>query len=238
MLRKNEIMVVLFVGAMCFSAWGTETRTVSTRDPKTGEIHTMQVPIAPKEADPFENTSVLVEAFVVRVSNAAIAEAGVNPISQSPEGISILKILWCLEDQEKAQVISGAKLMARHKRGSESSNRATSYIKSEKVKTVQTKQGPVETKDVRFDTYDSGVEFNIRPWVMAENIIGFEYSYLGSGVNEGEDTTMPPDRFSYEWSGYLAIQSGKPVIAGAVQGQDNTTFLILTATVQENAEKK
>lgn len=222
MLRKRKMVVILLVGILCLG-------TAFCDDPKQEQ---QQAP------DPFENTSVLVEAFVVRVSNEALAKGDVSPIGQSPEGISILKILWCLKDAEKAQVVSGAKAMARHNWESESKNEGTFYVKSEKINMMQTQQGPVETKNVSFSPYVSGVTLKVRPRVQTENVVCFDYSYSESGVNKNEDTTVPPDQFSYDWTGCLAVQSGKPVIAGAIQNEDNTIFLILTATIQNPSDSE
>jgi hypothetical protein len=84
MLQKKEMVVILLAGMCCLGTAFCEEQ-------------------AQKAPDPYENTSVLVEAFVVRVSNAALAEAGVNPIGQSPEGISILKIPLVSERPGKSQ---------------------------------------------------------------------------------------------------------------------------------------
>jgi hypothetical protein len=184
------------------------------------------------QADPYENISVLVEAFLVRVSTEALAEVGVNPIGQSPEGISVLKILSCLDDVEEGEVISGSKLMTRHGSRSGMSNRDTFYIKREKINIRQTPEGPLETKDVRFESYESGVRFEVNPRVQ-EDGIWLNYEYSDSGVDENEDEMSPPDMFGYDWEGNLSVRSGQPIIAGAAQNEDSVTFLILTATIQD-----
>lgn len=219
MLRKKEMATILLLG-MCFLG----TAFCENQDQQT--------------PDPYEDTSVLVEAFVVRISNEAIAEADVNPIGQAPEGVSILKILWCLKDEEKAQVISGAKVMACHKGQSKSKNKETFYIKRESPDVTVAPPNVPTPKNVQIDAYDSNKQFETYVRIKEENLVGLEYSYSEFGVSESEDTVMPPDQFSYDWSGRLVVQSGKPVIAGAIQNEDNTTFLILTATVQRDTEKK
>jgi hypothetical protein len=207
------VMVLVLAGTILAE---TEMRTVTTRNPKTDELITHQVPVVPKEANPYENTSVLIEAFVVRVSTAALAELGVNPIGQAPEGISILKILACLDDAEKGEVVSGAKVTARHNNEARTKNNETFYIKRESVSTAMGKQGPVESK-------------RIQP----KGDIRLEASYSDSGIIENEDQSIPPTKIGYDWGGVLTMSSGQPVIAGAAQNEDNVTFLILTATIQE-----
>jgi len=233
MLRKKEILIVLFIGAMCFSALGAETRTITTRNPKTGETISKQVPVAPKEADPFEDTSVLVEAFVVRVSTEALAEVGVNPIGQAPEGISILKILACLNDPDEAEVISGAKVTAVQNKQARIENRKTLYVKKETGRQTVTKQGPVAGSEISINSYDSGRTFSIVPHVQTDGPIRVEATFSYSGIVINEDKSMPPGHISFDWSGVITAHSGKPVIASAVQDEENITFLILTATIQD-----
>jgi len=231
--RRKIAVLLLFVVLLVTSLRAEEqtTRTVRIRNPETGQIVTKQVPVAPKEVDPHENTSVLVEAFMVRVSTEALVETGVNPIGQAPEGISILKILACLDDPDTAEVISGSKLSVRHSSQAEMSNNETFYLKREIVNMRQTPDGPLEMKDVRYDAYESGIQFEARPTILQDGV-RLSYEYSASGFEENEDTQAPPTRYGMDLSGTVTMPSGKPVIAGGLQAEDSVTFLILTATIQ------
>ena len=239
MLQKKGMFLVLLLTLFCSSiTWAeAEMRTVTTRDPKTGKAITKQVPVAPKEANPYENTSVLVEAFVVRVSTAAVAELGVNPIGQAPEGISILKILACLTDPEKGRVISGVKVTALHNNRSKIQNGETLYVKRETGRQTVTKQGPVAGSEISIDPYDTGRIFSIIPHIRTDGKIRVESTFSYSGIIKNEDPMIPPAKIGYDWTGAVTADSGKPVIASAVQDEENVTFLILTATIQDTEEK-
>lgn len=228
MLRKKDIFVVLLLIVVCSAMVWAETaeprtRTVTTRDPKTGRTVSKQVPVV--SANPYENASVLVEAFVVRVSMEALAEAGVNPIGQSPESISILKILSCLDDADKGKVFSGAILTARNGKEARVKDEKHIYVKSERGNSVS------------YEAFESGKNFGITTRFNSNNAITVEYSYSQSSFEESEDKETPPTTFSNNWVGVLTMSAGKPVIAGAVHDDDTATFLILTATIQD-AEKK
>lgn len=186
---------------------------------------------AEKEPDPYENTSVLVEAFVVEVSTEALAEVGVNPIGQAPEGISILKILACLNNSEDAAVISGSKVTAKHRNEAQVRNEERFYIKHESVSMSMGKQGPVESKSVRFDDYSSGKSFSVIPRIQSDEKIRLEASYSDTGIIENDDEAIPPTILEYDWNGMLVLQSGIPIISGAMQNDDAVIFLIMTATV-------
>ena len=60
MLQKKEAIIVLLVGFFCVGTAFCNNQ-------------------AEKQPEPYENTSVLVEAFVVRVSTEALTEMEVNP---------------------------------------------------------------------------------------------------------------------------------------------------------------
>jgi hypothetical protein len=237
MLRKKEVLVVLLLAIFCLStAWAEEaakTRTITTRNPKTGELITHQVPVVPKEADPYEDTSVLVEAFMVRVSTDALAELGVNPIGQSPEGISILKIIACLDDPEKGEVVTGAKVTATHNDRSQVKNENSFYVKRETGRQTVTEQGPVAGSDITFESYEVGGKFSVIPHIQTDDTVRVEATFSYLGIVENEDKTMPPGHISLDWTGVVTARSGKPLIAAAAQNDGTITFLILTATIQE-----
>jgi len=230
MLRKKVMVVILLVGFLGLSiTWGADDRVQRVRDRSQVQAISQEQ----QAPNPYEDTSILAEAFVVRISNEALAEAGINPIGQTPEGISILKVLWCLKDKERAEVISGAKVMVRNDDRSKSKNEKTFYIKRESP-IATSKEATVTKQSITFDPYESHKQFEIYAWVEEDNVVGLEYSYSEFGVSENEDAVMPLNQFSYDWSGRLISLSGKPMIAGAVQDEDETIFLILTATVQDS----
>ena len=214
MLREKEVIVVLLVGVLCLGTTFCQERVE-------------------EQADPYENISVLVEAFVVRVSTEALAEVGINPIGQLPEGISILKILSCLNDPEKAEVLSGAKVQSSHSREARSEQGKRVYIKNESSNVVKDKDGPREVKSVRYNDYRVGKTLSMQPFMISDDKVRIEFNYEESNFELADDESAPATIFDYEWSGRLVARSGIPAIAGAVQDEESITFLILTATVQD-----
>jgi hypothetical protein len=185
-----------------------------------------------QQDDPYANTSVLVEAFVVEVQNAALAEAGVNPIGQAPERITPLKILWCLKDEDKARVVSGAKVAARHSGIAESKTANTIYVGREVESTHQKDGQPMTVSNVRYDSYKDGINFEVRPSVINDRHVYCFYEYGEVVFQKTTSRQGPPNQTTYNWKGNLTAPSGQPVIAAAVQGESTTTFLVLTATIQ------
>ena len=215
MLQKKEVIVVLLVGFFCVGTAFCNNQ-------------------AEKQPDPYENTSVLVEAFVVKVSTEALTEMEVNPIGQGPGGVSIIKILACLDTPEKAEVLSGAKVQSSHSREAKSQHQERVYVKIESSKVVKEKDGPREVKSVRYDDYDAGITLSIRPFVISDGKVRIEFNYEESNFELADDDSAPPTIFDYELGGRIVSQSGIPAIAGAVQDDESITLLILTATIQDS----
>ena len=215
MLQKKEVIMVLLVGFFCL-----DTAFCNNQ--------------AEKQPEPYQNTSVLVETFVVRVSTEALTEMEVNPIGQGPEGVSIIKILACLDNPEKAEVLSGAKAQSLHGREASSQQQKRVYVKKESSKVVKEKDGPREVKSVRYDDYDARITLSTRPFVISDDTVRIEFNYEESNFELADDESVPPTIFSYEWSGEIVARSGIPAIAGAAQTDDSITFLILTVTIQDS----
>jgi hypothetical protein len=212
MAKKRELLVIV-LAVMCFCG-------VALCGGK-----------ADGKEDPFKDTSVLVEAFVVRVSTEGLVKAGVNPIGNAPEGISILNILWCLRNPALAQVRSGVKAMASHNNESTTSKSETVYVKST--------HGSKAVSNVRYNPYNTGSVFKVQPRVNSMGNVRVYAEYSNTDFVENEDSAGPSATISFAWKGVITAKSGVPVIASAVQSdEESITFLILTATIQDQQESK
>ena len=101
----------------------------------------------------------------------------VNPIGKAPEGVSIIKILACLDDTEKAEVLSGAKAQSSHGREASSQQGKRVYVKNESSNVVKGKDGPREVKSVRYNDYDARITLSTRPFVISDDTVRIEFNY-------------------------------------------------------------
>mgnify|MGYP005847274715 CR=1 FL=1 len=206
MLTKKKILVVLII-AMLTSA-----------SPLCAAADT-------KSPDPHKDTSVLVEAFVVKVTTAALTESRVNPIAKAPDGISITNILWCLRDPEKGKVISGAKVTSQHHNEAKTEQKKSIYIKD------------IPSRG-RYRSYSESKSFTVRPRITTDEKISVSYIYSETiflpenNPEYNKEGSRPLDMAEYEWQGSLTAKSGIPQIVGANQDNDSIVFLIITATIQ------
>jgi len=86
-------------------------------------------PQPPQEKPPTD--SVLVETYLVEVSNSALAASGtaVLPGDGKKESVSITKLLWCMKDPNGGRVISTARVLCRANEEVKSRTDETTYIK-------------------------------------------------------------------------------------------------------------
>lgn len=199
MMAARKMVIVLLIGMVCVSAGFGE--------------------VAGKQADPFVNTSVLVEAFIVRVSTEALAEMGVSPIGQAPDGVK--KIIEAMAEPDGAEMVAATKVLVcnKHESRVQNSNRVTITRKSDSA--------------VNHEQYQSGLSLNVTPYITAEKTVKLSYSFHASLLEEPEDEAGFPTTYDYEWQSVMTAQSGKPLVAAAAPSEGSVTFLILCATIQD-----
>ena len=194
---------------------------------QAGEQHAEQV------KDKYEDSRVLVEAFVVEVKLEALYASGVNQIGQEPNSVSIERIQQCLKDQDGGKVTTGAKAAARQ--GREASMEVTETIYVEREKPVRKRPGgEVEIQKV-FDSYKASKQLNVEVSVGADGRIRTEFVFQQYTLGKTpDDKARTPDKITRNWSGQVTLEADKPSIVGAEQDEQKAIFLILCAHIDNN----
>ena len=189
--------------------------------------------------DPFADSYVFVEAFVVQVSTEGLKSVGVDPIGQSPDGISISKLTKCLEKDKTAKVITGFKVSAKNNSEAASKEDSTIFIKEVIKSAVPSRDGkPGEIQNVQYRDYRTGKGFNARCKILSGENISVEYRYDIMGIDTSrnkaeEESGAPADTYTYNWEGDILLRPGRPAIAAAVQNETSVVFFVLTATIHQ-----
>jgi hypothetical protein len=182
--------------------------------------------------DPYQDSRILIEAFVVEVNLDALYKAGVSPIASKPNAISIDNILHCLKDPDSANVASGAKVAVRHKQHNSIQQRTTKMVKRTTTNMAkQTGRKPVPTRSHRFDDYSAGLAFNVNARVQSEQTVAVEFEFSQTDFVFSEPNT-PPDTINRDFSGRVSLELGKPSIVGSTQNAEQAAILILTADIK------
>jgi len=178
---------------------------------------------AKDKSDSFKNTSVLVEADLIGVTIEGLKKSGVKSLSMDHISVSMLNILWCLSQPDTSTVISQMKVTSR--------NNAISEVQSSKAIFDSV------TKEYR----NAVKRFSAKTILEIRDNISVDVRYLFEKLLDSKNVS------DFRWEGQMNVKSGVPQIAAAMQGFDFigdgdpekiVTFLVITATIQDQPEQK
>jgi hypothetical protein len=176
--------------------------------------------------------SVLVEAYLVEVSNAALAAAGTALLpDDSKKSVSITKLLWCMKDPNAGKVESMGRAIARSNEMAKNSITKTIYV-SQSTTQVPTTGNPIHS--VTYQAYDSRNEIEVRPYISKDGPMFLELKFRYNGVTEnktGEENQTPPGKLAYNFDSIITIKPNQPMIVGGMQSGDSSLFLIVRAEI-------
>ena len=173
-----------------------------------------------KEKDQFENARISVQASVVEVKLDALYKAGVSPVGQKPNAVSVDHILKCLKNKDDAKVTAGANVSVKQNERGE--------IKEEQKIYVERTNGGARS----FEGYIVGKEFVVKVSVISEGKIWVSYTFQQTSPIIPDANDVPPNSISREWKNSVTLEPGKPTIVSAAQDANMVVFLILCADIE------
>ncbi|MBC8469415.1 MAG: hypothetical protein H8D56_08075 [Planctomycetes bacterium] len=184
--------------------------------------------------DPYKNSTILVEAFVVEVRLSALYDLGVSPIGEKPNSVSIDNILRCLQDEDNARIISGAKVASQQRERGTTESEQMIYLEQQKpAKTSEESKKPAVVRSPR--PYKFNKSFRASANILAHNRIYVSFSFTGNSMDKvPAKDGMPPDAVNWQWSGTVCLERGKASIVGATQDEEKVVFLILCADIRDS----
>ncbi|MHC4532457.1 MAG: hypothetical protein ACYS6K_00745 [Planctomycetota bacterium] len=194
--------------------------------------------IEPKKAelieDPYKDSTILVEAFVVEVRLSALYDLGVSPIGEKPNSVSIDNILRCLQNEDNARIISGAKVATRQRERGNTETEQRIYLEQQTpAKTNGGSKKPLVVRPSR--SYQYGKSFLATANILATNRILVNFGFSENKMDKASvKDGMPPNTVDWQWSGTVCLERGKASIVGATQDEEKTVFLILCADVRDS----
>ena len=178
--------------------------------------------------NPYEDSGIPVEAFVVEVSLDTLYKSGVSPIGQKPDSVSIENILYCIKDKKNGKVTAGTSVAVKNKQKGRTENKEKNYIARERQVTIENGKS---SKTKIFENYTTGIDFSVIANIRSENKIEVSFSFSQSVIVLSKDDT-PPNIIEREWSNTVSLKAGQPGIVGSIQNEDNAVFLILVADIK------
>ena len=179
--------------------------------------------------NPYKDSRVLVEAFVVEVKLDALYKSGISPVGQRPNSVSMEKILQCLRDKDKAKVAAGAKVAVRNYEEGQMRSTRKVYIEQGVSKGKKSDDVAVVKKFVPYETCTSFVACaNVSP----DSSIRLEFMFNQETPEVVSENDRPPNFMTRNWRSIVSLEAGKPSIAGATQNDETAVFLIIVADIE------
>lgn len=212
----KSIVVAMILCAISFAAASAQDQSADKAQP-------------PQEKP--STDSVLVEAYLVEVSNAALASSGtaVLPGDGKKDAVSITKLLWCMKDPNGGKVADMARVICRT--GDEAKNAVAKTVYVKQVSTqVSTTGHPIES--VTYRSYDSKSEISATARIGEEGLIRLRLRFMCEEIDADKAAEgTPPGRLAYSFDSIIIVRPNQPMIVGGMQSGDSSLFLIVRAEI-------
>ena len=209
---SKRIAVITALAAYCIFSAGICT----AQTPRNGD----------KSAEQKE-VRIVVEAFVVEVKLAVLYESGADILSDSPNPVTMTKLLWCLSDENNAKVTGTAKVIAENGRSGSMSVSEKEFIPLKKTVT-QAEGVPYELTE--YCWVENSIHFETNARIEGDGKIKVEFALSqrtpGSVFLRKKGILKEATR---QWESNIQLDPGKPRIVSSSQNEDIAVFLILCA---------
>lgn len=219
-ISRNIVILICVMFCVLFLAGHLVGPTAEAQAKKSEQIQ-----------DPYKNTTILVEAFVVEVDLSALYDLGVSPIGQKPNSVSIENILKCLQDKESAQVSTGAKVVLLQKQSGSADSKETIYRGQQAPIRMSDRSNRTTPKAVR--SYNISSSFDALVNILPDSRIFVSFNFEQFAVEKvSSKSELLPTTIERGWSGTACLEAGKPSIAGATQDEQKAVFFILCGDIK------
>lgn len=227
-ISRNIVIIVCIISFVLIAA-GPLAEPVVKAQPKRAEPRKTEL-----IEDPYKDSTILVEAFVVEVRLSALYDLGVSPIGEKPNSVSIGNILRCLQNEDNARIISGAKVASRQRERGTTESEQRIYLEQQKpAKTNEGSKKPAIVRSPRPYQYSKSFLASVN--ILAPNRIFVNFGFSENTMDKASAKDgMPPNTVDWQWSGTICLERGKASIVGATQDEEKAVFLILCADIRDS----
>ena len=183
--------------------------------------------------DPYKNSTILVEAFVVEVRLSALYDLGVSPIGEKPNSASIDNILRCLQNEDNAKIRSGAKVSVKQREMGTTESEQRIYFEQKAANTSEGSKRATGSRSPR--PYQFSKTFRASVNIIVPNRISVNFSFNENSMEKvSAKDAIPPNTVDWQWSSTVFLERGKASIVGATQDEEKAVFLILCADIRDS----
>jgi len=174
--------------------------------------------------------SVIVDAWLVKVDPQALENSGVKPLSEKDkENVSVMNLLWCLNDPNHGEVIASARTRSRMYERAENRCEKTIYVKSERRARLRGTNDVQESTS--YNPFTSDVKFRNSSQISDNKQILINYEFSAVTFILNEDTNSPPDEIKISSNNTTIIPAQKSTIVEQSQIGGDMLFLVMRAEI-------
>ncbi len=223
-ISRNIVIIVCIISCVLIATHPIIEPAVKAQ-PRRNEVRKAEL-----IEDPYKDSTVLVEAFVVEVRLTALYDLGVSPIGEKPNSVSIDNILRCLQNKDNARIRSGAKVAARQRERGTTESEQRIYFNQ------QTSEGSKRASGSRSPRpYQYNKSFQATANILAPNRISVAFGFTENAMDKASAKDgMPPNTVNWQWLGTVCLEMGKASIVGATQDEEKAVFLVLCADIRDS----
>lgn len=185
-----------------------------------------------KQQNPYENSRILVEAFLVEVKLDALYNSGVSPLGGKGKSAAAENITAILKNKDNGKVVTGAKVFISNGERGRSNEEKSIQVPQEHKIIIPNQTEPQITRN--FLGFKVVTNFSADGTIEQDGKIKVNFSFDQSTFKKNQkETETSFDVISRIFQSNAIFETGKPTIVGETQDEDSAIFLIITATAEK-----
>jgi hypothetical protein len=175
----------------------------------------------------YEGEKILVEAILIEAKLSALYDSDEEPITDSPESVTIPKLLWCLRNEGNGKIISNAKLNIDANTKGHVSFGKRDYLPSKKEVTGKDQEGYQITQ---YQWIQENTNFTASGRAVDDKKISlnFSFKYI-SPEDTYQEKTGNLFEGNFDSEGSVTLEKKEPEIVSMARISETAVFLILCA---------
>ena len=186
--------------------------------------------IASKSSDKNDKDQIIVvNAVLVEAELSAIYEAADEPVTESPDSVTLPKLLWCLKDKSKGRILADTKLTIENGREAQTSFTQRQYAPTREQVTGKDQEYHLP----KYRWLEENVEFTATALVQTDEKITLNFMFKYATPEQPRNTNSE-DTFESHYTSQSSVTLSKkqPQIISTASLSRTAVFLILCADIQ------
>lgn len=173
--------------------------------------------------------TVIVDAVLVEAELSALYDSSDEPITESPNSVTLPKLLWCLRNENKGRILANTKLTIQQEKEARVGFSQRQYVPIKKQVTGKDQEYHI----TEYQWLEENVEFSATASAQTDEKITlnflFKYTTPETPGNQNSDNNFES---SYVSQSGITLFKKQPEIVSMARCSGTAVFLVLCADVQ------